>query len=98
VGGRRAEACEHNDFDLEQPPGGSGNTHYVAPWVRVSPDYIPLLGVKLLEGRLWDARDAEPTAGDTVVVDEMWARRFFPGHSAVGKRLKSGGCAACEWT
>jgi putative ABC transport system permease protein len=33
-----------------------------------------------------------------VVVDQAWARRFFPGQSAVGKRLKGGGCSTCDWT
>src|SRR6185369_7527747 len=30
--------------------------------------------------------------------DQAWARRFFPGQSAVGKRLKGGGCSTCDWT
>jgi putative ABC transport system permease protein len=93
-----AEVGERNDFDLEEPPGGSGSSHYVTAWVRVSPDYIPLLGLRLIEGRLWDARDAEADSDNTIVVDEAWARRFVRGRSAVGKRLKSGGCATCDWT
>jgi len=32
------------------------------------------------------------------VVDEAWARRFFPNTSALGKRLKEGGCTSCPWT
>jgi putative ABC transport system permease protein len=32
------------------------------------------------------------------VVDRAWARRFFPNQSAVGKRLRSGGCTTCPWT
>jgi hypothetical protein len=33
-----------------------------------------------------------------IVVDQARARRFFPGKSAVGKRLKGGGCSTCDWT
>jgi predicted permease len=93
-----AEAGERNDFDLEERPAGSTGSHYVTAWVRTTPEYIRLLGLRLVEGRLWDARDAEPGSDSTVIVDEAWARRFFSGRSAVGRRLKSGGCAACEWT
>jgi putative ABC transport system permease protein len=32
------------------------------------------------------------------VVDRAWARRFYPNQSAVGKRLKSGGCTECPFT
>jgi putative ABC transport system permease protein len=93
-----AEAGEHNDFVLEDTGAGSGDGRGVAAWVRVTPDYLQLLGLRLIEGRLWDARDAAPSSGTTVVVDDAWARRFFHGRSAVGKRLKSGGCASCDWT
>ena len=41
-----------------------------------------------------DTRDNRTHA----VVDEVWARRFFPGESALGRRFKSGGCTACDWT
>ena len=32
------------------------------------------------------------------MVDRAWARRFFPNESAVGKRLRQGGCTTCPWT
>ncbi len=60
------------------------------------------LGLSLVEGRLLDERDAErnaaPEALLSVIVDRAWARRFFPGESAVGKRLREGGCTTCPWT
>jgi putative ABC transport system permease protein len=34
----------------------------------------------------------------SIVVDRAWARRFFPNESAIGKRLKCGGCTQCPWT
>jgi putative ABC transport system permease protein len=59
-------------------------------------------GQQLVEGRLLDQRDLE--AQDraqrllSVIVDQAWARRFFPDESAIGKRFKSGGCTDCPWT
>ena len=88
----------HNNFDLEDAPTPSGQSQPVVPWVGVSPDYFKLLGLHLLEGRLLDERDSLPTAEPVIVVDRAWARRFFPNGSAVGRRLKDGGCTACAWT
>ncbi|HEX9637609.1 MAG TPA: FtsX-like permease family protein, partial [Acidobacteriota bacterium] len=27
-----------------------------------------------------------------------WARRYFPGADAIGRRFKEGGCTECDWT
>jgi putative ABC transport system permease protein len=35
---------------------------------------------------------------EAVVVDRAWARRFFPNGTAVGRRLREGGCTTCPWT
>jgi putative ABC transport system permease protein len=95
-------AGQHNNFDLEQYPTPSGESQPVTPWVAVTPGYAPALGLTLLEGRLLDERDPEREMAAeallSVVVDRAWARRFFPNESAVGKRLRSGGCTECPWT
>jgi len=54
--------------------------------------------VRLVEGRLFDNRDTSTESPSVIVVDQAWAKRFFPGQSALGKRLKGGGCSTCEWT
>jgi putative ABC transport system permease protein len=45
------------------------------------------MGATLLEGRYFEGRDGTATP-PVVVVDQGFARRFFPGESAVGKRIK----------
>jgi putative ABC transport system permease protein len=95
-----SDAGNQNNFDLEDRPAGPGQQS-VTTWVDVSPEYFSVFGLKRVEGRLFDARDAVVTqnSDDTVViVDQAWARRFFPGQSAIGKRLKGGGCMTCAWT
>jgi putative ABC transport system permease protein len=64
----------------------------------MSPEFVPTMGLTLAEGRLLDERDALPDAPNHIVVDRAWARRFFPNASAVGKRLKGGGCTTCDWS
>ena len=86
-----------NNFDLEEFPTPPGQSPPVTPWVAVTPEYFRLLGLTLLQGRLFDERDGLE-APPVVVVDRAWARRFFPNQGAVGKRLREGGCTDCPWT
>jgi putative ABC transport system permease protein len=87
-----------NNFDLEDYPTQPGQSQPVTPWVSVTPDYFRLLGLTLLEGRQFDDRDGRGEQIEVIVVDRAWASRFFPNGSALGKRLKEGGCSTCPWT
>ena len=87
---------QHNNFALEGSDARrSAAGHAVGRHVARIP---PTLGLKLIEGRLLDERDIDPQNLLAVVVDRAWARRFYPNQSAVGKRLKSGGCTECPFT
>jgi putative ABC transport system permease protein len=85
---------DFNNFDLEEHPTPPGQSQPVTPWVSVSPEYVRTVGLDLVDGRLLDERDVEL---GSLVVDRAWARRFFGSESAVGKRLRSGGCSTCPW-
>src|SRR5215203_3037007 len=87
-----------NNFQLEETPVLQGQSEPVAPWLAVTPEYYGVLGLSLLEGRLLTNDDEISDRPPVVVVDQAWARRFFPGGRAVGKRLRSGGCTDCPWT
>jgi putative ABC transport system permease protein len=52
----------------------------------VAGDYWRAMGIPLLRGRSFDARDTE-TSPDVVVVNEALAGMYFPGEDAVGKRI-----------
>ena len=92
------DVSDFNNFDLEDHPTPAGRSQPVTPWVGVTPEYFGVLGLPLLEGRLLDERDVRAEDLEAVVVDRAWAKRFFPNESAVGKRLRSGGCTQCPWT
>jgi predicted permease len=51
----------------------------------VAGDYFQTMGLRLLEGRLFEAQDRRAATGSTIVNATM-AKRFFPGQSAIGKR------------
>jgi putative ABC transport system permease protein len=91
-------AGQHNNFDLEQYPAGAGGSQHVTAWLGISPDFVRVMGMRLIAGRLLEDRDLNTETLLSVVVDQAWARRFFPNESAVGKRFRSGGCSTCEWT
>ncbi|MEP6783889.1 MAG: ABC transporter permease, partial [Acidobacteriota bacterium] len=93
-----ASPGQNNNFDLEQYPAGWGQSQPVTAWLAITPQYIGTMGQHLLEGRLLNEQDAQAQSLLSIVVDRAWARRFFPNESAVGKRLRSGGCTNCEWT
>ncbi|MGE0455023.1 MAG: ADOP family duplicated permease [Vicinamibacteria bacterium] len=61
--------------------------------VSVGPDYFAAVGVPLLEGRGFS--EEEVASGRRVaVVNQAFARRFFPGRSALGQRVHTQGFEA----
>lgn len=55
----------------------------------VSKDYFKTMGIRLMEGRLFDERDAKG-APDVAVVNETMARTFWGNQSPIGKRIQPG--------
>ena len=58
-------------------------------FVPVSAGYFRTMGMQLREGREFEAGD-RAGAETVVVVNETFARRMWPGESAVGKQVKQG--------
>jgi predicted permease len=53
----------------------------------ITPEYFRVMRIPILEGRAFTAADKADSPG-VVLVSTSTARRFWPGESAVGKRLK----------
>jgi predicted permease len=51
-----------------------------------SADYLPTMGVKLLEGRLFTASDISETA-PVLIINETFAHHYWPKESPVGRRI-----------
>ena len=62
--------------------------------VRVGQGYFDALGLPLVEGRSFDDADDRPGAPRVAIVNEVVARRFWPGRRAVGRRIRAAGAAA----
>src|SRR5580698_2338637 len=52
----------------------------------VEPDYLQTMGIQLQRGRFLSAQDKE-RAPLVIVVDDAFARKFFPNQDPIGKRL-----------
>ncbi len=83
------------------PLSGSGNQRNISvegkpenpinvEFRQSNPDYFRALGLELRSGRLFDGQDHE-NAPYVAVVNETFARIFFPDEEPLGKRIKMGG-------
>ena len=55
----------------------------------VTPDYFKAMGISLVRGRFFDARDSD-TAAPVAMVDESLAQTYWPNQDPIGKRLHMG--------
>jgi predicted permease len=78
-----------NAFTLENDTLPPGSPQPGAFRVIVTPGYLETLGLKLLEGRFYQEADIAP-GQRLFVVDQSFARKFFPNRSAVGGRFSFG--------
>jgi putative ABC transport system permease protein len=54
-------------------------------YLLVSDGFFETMGIRLLDGRRFEPRDADPKTPTTVVVNEAFARHYFGGEGAVGR-------------
>jgi putative ABC transport system permease protein len=71
------------------PPTPEEQARYIVNNRVVTPDYLSTLGVPLIAGRHFDARDT-PDTPLVALVNRTMAERYWPGEDAVGRRFKLG--------
>jgi putative ABC transport system permease protein len=77
-----------NSYEVEGQPAAAGVQHgaQIRP---VSPGYFSTLQIPLKQGRDFTERDNETAPGVTIV-NEVFAQRFWPNESPLGKRIRFG--------
>jgi putative ABC transport system permease protein len=76
-----------NDMDFTiagMPPPAPDKPGPVAWYRVVSADYLNLMGMSMLKGRAFEAREAEPT----VVISETLAKTYWPASNPIGARVQ----------
>jgi predicted permease len=78
-----------SDISLEGHPPVDYSKVVPPSWLRVSPHYFETIGTRLLQGRVINDQDT-PASARVAVVNETFARRFFPKQDPIGKRFGIG--------
>jgi MacB-like periplasmic core domain len=55
----------------------------------IGPDYFATLGIPIVAGRAFTAQDVGPAK--YAVINESFAREYFPGRNPIGQRFRAGG-------
>jgi putative ABC transport system permease protein len=83
-------ASGYDNFGALEIEGQGAKSLYEAPsaqTISVTPGGLEALGMRLLQGRMLEASDLASSL-PVAVVDETFAKRFFPGGSALLKRFR----------
>ena len=81
------EVTANASFDVEGRP--SNTDINVADTQIISPDYFRAMGISLMRGRFLNDEEAKlPPA--SVIVNQMLARKVWPGSDSIGKRIRLG--------
>src|SRR3984957_343251 len=86
-----------NDTGIEGfVPREGGPIQNVDFYQSVSKDYFATMGIRLMDGRLFDDRDTASAPG-VIVVNRTMANTFWPGQRGVGHRVQPGGDKSGPW-
>jgi predicted permease len=85
-----AAPLEYDDEQLfwlggQPKPANDNDMSWAIDYI-VDPDYLKVMRTPLQAGRFFTSQDEEHSPR-VVVVDEVFARKFFPGQEAIGKRI-----------
>ena len=67
------------------PPGQNASASYRL----TCPGYFKSMGIRVIKGRDFDARDATEAPG-AVIINEETAKRYWPNEDPIGRRIKLG--------
>jgi putative ABC transport system permease protein len=84
-----ADDRQGTGFSIEGEPASAAVDSANVNFAFVSPGYFDALGIPVVAGRRFDTRD-RPDSTPTVIVNQSFASRFFPGRDPVGKRIRLG--------
>jgi predicted permease len=72
-------------IDGQPKPGNENEMNWAIDYI-VEPDYLKVMGIPLQRGRFLTPEDDEHSP-QVVVIDDVFARKFFPNQDPIGKRI-----------
>jgi predicted permease len=83
----------HSDdsFEIEGRPTAPGQPRPRTEFRSADSDYFRTLGIPVLSGRGFEPADEARDAPDVVVLNQLLARRYWPGQDPVGQRVSTDG-------
>ena len=86
-----------NDTDIEGfVKREGGPIENVDFYQSVSKDYFATMGIRLMDGRLFDDRDAQG-GPPVVIVNKSMAMTFWPNQNPIGRRVRPSGARDAPW-
>jgi putative ABC transport system permease protein len=79
-----------SNFYIAGQPEPPKESPPMSDFANSSPDYLPMLGSRLIAGRLFSENDLavnEQEKNGVTIVNQAFATKYFPGENAIGKRL-----------
>jgi predicted permease len=74
-------------FEGQPKPSSENDMNWALDYI-VEPAYLTAMGIPLQHGRFFTEQDNEHSPG-VIVVDDVFARKFFPNQDPIGKRILS---------
>lgn len=82
-------------LDGQPKPATENDMNWAIDYI-VGPDYLKVMGIPLERGRFLSAQDNEQSP-PVIVIDDVFARKYFPNQDPIGKRINlNGGAARAE--
>ncbi len=80
---------DRTSFEIAGKPASAGERQSPDRYL-ITPGYFETLRIPILQGRTFDTRDDESRT-PVCIISETAARRWFPGESPIGKKIRAGG-------
>jgi putative ABC transport system permease protein len=78
-----------SEFLIEGRPEPAPGARPYVELQRIDPDYFRTMGIPLLRGRAFAPREEQSGAGlNAIIIDEEFARRFWPHEDPIGQRVR----------
>ena len=78
------------NFEIENRPAASSSEQPIASFRAASSGFAETMGLKLVSGRFLEPGDDSPASNPVAVINEPFAKKYFPNENPLGRHIKAG--------